>query len=154
LFYFFFDDLEAVLGILAAAGVPVARMGRPPHAPGGEAKVTDPDGNTVLLGQEQPLASQRAPAGQQASPRFSPLKEAAALVAARGGANLTCQVTGPAGNACPNTAEVKLADTAGHTVWACLSHADEILATVSGAFLASQDDPGIAGFLRSRQLPP
>jgi catechol 2,3-dioxygenase-like lactoylglutathione lyase family enzyme len=150
LFYFFFDDLDAVLGTLTAAGVPADRMGSPPHALGGEAKVLDPDGNTVLLGQEHRSASQSAPAGGEAASHFSLLKEAAALVAARGGTTATCQVTGMDGATCPNRAEVKLADIAGHTVWACLGHADEILVTVPGAFLASQDDPGIAGFLRSR----
>jgi hypothetical protein len=41
----------------------------------------------------------------------------------------------------------------GDTVWVCLHHADEILVTVPGAFLASQEDqgPGIAEFLRSRR---
>jgi catechol 2,3-dioxygenase-like lactoylglutathione lyase family enzyme len=151
LFYFFFDDLDAVLGTLAAAGVPVTRMGHPPHALGGEAKVLDPDGNTVLLGQEERLPSQSAPADDEASSHFSLLREAAALVAARGGTTVTCQVTGTNHIACPNQAEVKLADTSGHTVWACLAHADEILVTVPGAFLASQDDLGIAAFLRSRQ---
>ena len=50
LFYFFFDDLDAVAGVLGTARVEVTRMGHPPHALGGEAKVLDPDGNTVLLG--------------------------------------------------------------------------------------------------------
>jgi predicted enzyme related to lactoylglutathione lyase len=154
LFYFFFDDVDAVLGVLSAAGVQVTRLGHPPHALGGEAKVLDPDGNTVLLGQEQRPASQDATPDDSASPRFSLLKEAAALVAARGGTTVTCQVTSPGGNACQVLAEVKLADSAGHTVWACLAHADEILVTVPSAFLTSQDDHGIAGFLRSRQAVP
>jgi len=34
--------------------------------------------------------------------------------------------------------------------WACLAHADEILVTVPGAFIASQDDQGIAAFLSRR----
>jgi catechol 2,3-dioxygenase-like lactoylglutathione lyase family enzyme len=49
LFYFFYDDLGAVLGALDRAGVPVTRTRHPPHALGGEVKVLDPDGNTVLL---------------------------------------------------------------------------------------------------------
>lgn len=151
LFYFFFDDLETVLGTLGAAGVQATRMGHPPHAPGGEAKVLDPDGNTVLLGQEQPSAAQDTPPDDSASPRFSLLKEAAALVAARGGTTAACQVTELSGAACQNLADVKLADSSGHTVWACLSHADEILVTVPSAYLTSQDDHGIAEFLKSRQ---
>jgi catechol 2,3-dioxygenase-like lactoylglutathione lyase family enzyme len=51
LFYFFYDDVEAVVGVLEEAGVPVMRTGHPPHALGGEVKVLDADGNTVLLGQ-------------------------------------------------------------------------------------------------------
>ena len=151
LFYFFFDDLDAVIGALSAAGLEVTRMGHPAHARGGEAKVLDPDGNTVLLGQEEPSVSQPPPADDDGSPRFSLLKEAAALVQARGGTTTTCQVTDMRGMPCQSRAEVKLADSAGNTVWACLSHADEILVAVPGAFIADQDDAGIAGFLRSRQ---
>jgi hypothetical protein len=45
---------------------------------------------------------------------------------------------------------VKLADAAGDTAWACLAHADEILVTVPGAFVASQNERGIAWFLSRR----
>ena len=38
----FFDDLDAVIGALSAAGLEVTRMGFPAHALGGEAKVLDP----------------------------------------------------------------------------------------------------------------
>jgi hypothetical protein len=48
-------------------------------------------------------------------------------------------------------AEVKLADPAGGTVWACLIPADEILVTVPGSFIASQDEPGIGWFLSRRR---
>ena len=61
LFYFFYDDIEAVAGVLEGAGVPVVRTGHPPHALGGEVKVLDPDGNTVLLGQRERPASRRRP---------------------------------------------------------------------------------------------
>jgi hypothetical protein len=105
----------------------------------------------VLLGQEEPSVSQTLSADDDISPRFSLLKEAAALVEARGGTTATCQVTEVGGTACRNKADVKLADSGGHTVWACLSHAHEILIMVPGAFIASQDDQGIAGFLRSRR---
>jgi hypothetical protein len=53
------------------------------------------------------------------------------------------------GAPCPDEAEVKLADSAGDTVWACLRHADEILVTVPAAFIASPDE-GIAGFMSRR----
>jgi catechol 2,3-dioxygenase-like lactoylglutathione lyase family enzyme len=153
LFYFFFDDLGAVLGTLAAAGVEAVQLGHPPHALGGEAKVLDPDGNTVLLGQPDRSASQPV-ATDSTLPHFSLLKEAAALVQARGGTTVTCQVSDLRGIMCRKQADVKLADTRGDTVWACLGHADDILVTVPGAFLAAQDDQGIAAFLRSRRARP
>src|SRR6266568_3888216 len=65
----------------------------------------------------------------------------------RGGAPQACQVTGRDGGRCPNQAEVKLADSLGDSVWACLPHAEDILVTVPAAFIASHDDRGIAVFL-------
>ena len=147
--YFFYDDLGAVLGALDRVGVPVTRTGHPPHALGGEAKVLDPDGNTVLLGQRERSASQ-APAGDEGEVRFSILREAAALVAARGGAPRACEVTGPDGRRCPNQAEVKLADSLGDSAWVCLAHAGQILVSVRGAFVASHEGRGIAAFLVGR----
>src|ERR1700749_3660037 len=70
LFYFFCDDIDAVAGVLEGAGVPVVRTGHPPHALGGEVKVLDPDGNTVLLGQRDRPAS-RPPAGDEGVIRVS-----------------------------------------------------------------------------------
>jgi catechol 2,3-dioxygenase-like lactoylglutathione lyase family enzyme len=146
LFYFFCDDIEAVASVLEGAGVPVVRTGHPPHALGGEVKVLDPDGNTVLLGQRERPPS-RAPAEDEGLIRFSILREAAALVSARGGAPQACQVTGRDGGRYPDQAEVKLADSLGDSVWACLPHAEEILVTVPAAFIASHDDRGITAFL-------
>jgi catechol 2,3-dioxygenase-like lactoylglutathione lyase family enzyme len=145
LFYFFFEDLGAILSTLDAAGLEPVHLGHPPHAPGGEAKVTDPDGNTILLGQEEPSPSQIPVPEEDEKDWFSILKEAAALVQARGGTTVQCEI-GRTGKACSQQAEVKLADSAGHSAWACLTHADEILVTVPGAFIASQDD-GLAAFL-------
>jgi hypothetical protein len=51
------------------------------------------------------------------------------------------------GAPCANQTEVKLADPGGNSVWACLDHADEILVTVRGAFIAAPDETGIADFL-------
>lgn len=149
LFYFFYEDLDAVAGVLETAGVPVTRTGHPPHALGGEVKVLDPDGKTVLLGQRERSAS-RAPAEDEGLIRFSILREAAALASVRGGAPQACQVTAPDGQRCPDQAEVKLADSLGDSVWACLGHAEQILVTVPAAFIASHDDRGIAGFLGRR----
>jgi predicted enzyme related to lactoylglutathione lyase len=147
LFYFYFDDLDTVAARLEAAGVAVAHMGHPPHALGGEAKVIDPDGNTVLLGRRLRSASQPQAADDEAPPQFSLLREAAALVEARGGTTATCQVSDIHAMLCGQKAEVKLADSAGDTLWACLAHADGILVTVPGAFIASQDGGGLAAFL-------
>lgn len=149
LFYFFYDDLDAVVAVLDGAGVPVTRTGHPPHALGGEVKVLDPDGNTVLLGQRERSAA-RAPAEDEGLIRFSILREAATLVSSRGGAPQACQVTGRDSGRCPNQAEVKLADSLGDSAWVCLAHAEEILVTVPAVFIASHDDRGIAAFLDGR----
>jgi catechol 2,3-dioxygenase-like lactoylglutathione lyase family enzyme len=147
LFYFFFDDLAGVIAALETGGVEVERLGRAPHALGGEARVTDPDGNTILLGQPEPSVP-----GQQldAVSRFSLLKEAAAVAAKAGVPAVACQITDERGAACANAAEVRLADAAGTSAWACLSHAEEILIVVPGAFVADESDDGIAAFLARR----
>lgn len=148
LFYFFFDDVDAAAAVLRRGGVEAVPMGHPPHALGGEVKLLDPDGNTVLIGQRERSAAQ-PPQTAEHSAHFSLLKEAAAVVAARGGTTSSCQVRTADGLDCPAGAEVKVADSAGSTAWACIAHADEILMTVPGAFVASQD-PGIAGFVSQR----
>jgi predicted enzyme related to lactoylglutathione lyase len=147
LFYFFFEDLDAVVGAVRAAGVEVTLTGHPPHALGGEAKVRDPDGNTVLFGQREPLASQPPAADEDPSARFSLLREAAALVQARGGTTVLCEAPGPGGEPCGRKSEVKLADTTGGAAWVCVPHADEILVMVPGAFVASTEERGLAAFL-------
>jgi catechol 2,3-dioxygenase-like lactoylglutathione lyase family enzyme len=158
MFYFFCADLDAVVAGLGTAGVEVVRTGHPPHAPGGEVKVLDPDGNTILIGQPERSAS-AAPAADDtdeaeeadAAVRFSLLKEAAAAVSAQGGSTVGCQVPAPGGIPCPDKAEVKLADSGGDVVWACLAHAEDILITVPAAFIASRGEPGLADFLSRRQ---
>jgi catechol 2,3-dioxygenase-like lactoylglutathione lyase family enzyme len=149
LFYFFVDDLDALVSEIRAAGAQADHLGCPPHARGGEVKLLDPDGNTVLLGQAERLATQAPPREEPGSAHFSLLKEAADLVRAGGASTPGCQVGSFHGDRCEASAEVKLADSAGNTVWACLRHADEILVTVPAAFIASQDE-GIAGFLSRR----
>jgi catechol 2,3-dioxygenase-like lactoylglutathione lyase family enzyme len=150
LFYFFYADLDAVVAVLDVAGVQLTRTGHPPHALGGEVKVLDPDGNTVLLGQRERSASQPPAAGDEGLLQFSLLKEAAAVVAARGGTSRACQVPGSNGGSCPRKADVKLADSLGDMAWVCLVHAEEILVTVPTAFIASQGDRGIAAFIATR----
>lgn len=150
LFYFYFDDVDAAIAQVRGGGVDVLHMGYPSHAEGGEAKLVDPDGNTVLLGQRKRSATQ-PPVTDDPSPHFSLLKEAAAVVASRGDSTPVCQVTDIDGNQCGLQASVKLADAAGDSLWACLDHADEILVTVRGAFIASQAEQGIAGYLSRRR---
>jgi hypothetical protein len=147
LFYFFYDDVDAVIGVLTGASVQVTHTGHPPHALGGEVKVLDPDGNTVLLGQREPSASQPPADDDEPTIRFSLLREAAALVSARGGTGHQCQVHDRHGQPCSNRADVKLADSMGDKAWVCLAHADEILVTVPEAFIASEDGRGLAAFL-------
>ncbi len=147
LFYFFYPDLEPVLAGLEGAGVEVARLGQAPHAAGGEARIADPDGNTILLGQRQ---QSEATGGSTAVSRFSLLREAAAAVAANGGPAKACQVGAAGGEPCPAPAEVRLADSSGTAIWACLAHADEVLVMVPGAFVASDEGTGIASFLAFR----
>jgi predicted enzyme related to lactoylglutathione lyase len=147
LFYFFYPDLEPVLAGLEGAGVEVARLGHAPHAEGGEARIADPDGNTILLGQRQ----QPGTVGDgTAVSRFSLLREAAAAVAAGGGPVAACQVGSPDGEPCPAPAEVRLADSAGTATWACLAHAEDVLVMVPSAFVANDEGGGIATFLALR----
>ncbi len=114
-------------------------------------KLFDPDGNTVLPGQRERSASQPPAAADEASPRFSLLKEAAAMVEAPRRNNGHVPGQRRPWRAVRKAAEVKLADAAGDTVWTCLAHADEILVTVRGSFIASQDEPGIGWFLSRRR---
>ncbi len=150
LFYFFVDDLAAVGAALGAAGQEFQHVGHPDHARGGELRIADPDGNTVLIGQR--AGSGHVPAADEGSDaRFSLLREAAAVVAARGGLAGRCQVSGSGFTPCGRDGEVKLADAAGDTVWACISHAEEILVSVPGAFIVDDGNPGIAAFLAGRR---
>jgi catechol 2,3-dioxygenase-like lactoylglutathione lyase family enzyme len=150
LFYFFFDDVDAVVTELRSAGVPADHVGCPGHAPGGEVRLTDPDGNTVLIGQRVRSVTQRPLSDDEAKSRFSLLREAAAVISARGGTTGRCQVGEARGGPCFKDAAVKLADPGGNSVWACLDHADEVLVVVRGAFITVQDEAGIREFLAQR----
>ncbi len=152
LFDFFFADLEVVIRRLAAAGVQYEHRGHPEHALGGEVRVSDPDGNTVLLSQRAAAAPGGTPAATAAAP-FSLLREAAAAVAAQDLETVRCEAAGPGRVPCPETAEVKLADSGGDAAWVCLTHAEEILISVPAAFIASLDDRGIAAFLARPAVP-
>ncbi|MFI2648022.1 VOC family protein [Micromonospora fulviviridis] len=154
LIYLYVDDLTATTDRLTAAGYAVERVGYPAHAPGGECRTTDPDGNTVLYGQRRAVPAQARDARTGAEARFSLIREAAEAVGRRGGAPARCQIGGPRGEPCPEPAEVKLADSWGDTVWGCLAHADETLLNARGAFLASEDAMGLAAFLGMRHAQP
>ncbi|MGK5444198.1 VOC family protein [Micromonospora sp. URMC 105] len=151
LIYLYVDELEPVVDHLTSAGYAVQRAGYPEHAPGGECRVIDPDGNAVLFGQRRAVAAQDRVAQPGAEARFSLIREAAEAVSRRGGAPARCQIGGPQGEPCGEPAEVKLADSWGDTVWGCIAHAEEALLTARGAFLASEDGLGLGPFLRARQ---
>jgi catechol 2,3-dioxygenase-like lactoylglutathione lyase family enzyme len=147
LIYLYVDDLPAVCARLTDAGHPAELTGHPDHAPGGEARTVDPDGNTVLLGQRS--GTRVRPPTEAA--RVSLLHQAADAISRRGGAPASCQVGLTGGRPCPEAAEVKLADPWGETVWACLAHADEALLEARSAFIAIEDDQGLGAWLRRRQ---
>jgi catechol 2,3-dioxygenase-like lactoylglutathione lyase family enzyme len=150
LFYFFFTDVDEIVSNLQGADVTADHVGFPAHASGGELRLTDPDGNTVLIGQRDRSISQPPLRVDEAKSRFSLLREAAAVIAAAGGTKDRCQVSDLQGKPCAEQTEVKLADPSGNSIWACLDHADEVLVTVRGAFIAMQDETGIADFLARR----
>ncbi|MEV4843238.1 VOC family protein [Micromonospora matsumotoense] len=154
LVYLYVDDLTATAERLTAAGHPVEKAGYPEHAPGGECRVTDPDGNVVAFGQRQAVPPQERDPQAGGEVRFSLIREAAEAVGRRGGAPARCQIGGPRGESCAEPAEVKLADSWGDTAWGCMAHADETLLTARGAFLATEDGMGLGPFLRARQGQP
>jgi predicted enzyme related to lactoylglutathione lyase len=151
LFYFYVDDVGAAIRALQDRGAAVTHVGYPPHASGGEARTTDPDGNTVLLGQRDGVVAPEEPAEEDRAQRFSLLREAAALARQRAGVDTTCQVVDVRHGPCTRPAEVKLADSWGRTAWACLPHADEVLITAHGAFIASDDGDGLARYVTDRR---
>jgi catechol 2,3-dioxygenase-like lactoylglutathione lyase family enzyme len=151
LIYLYVTDLAAVRSRFEAAGHPVELAGYPDHAPGGEARTRDPDGNVVLFGQRSavPGGVRRRPTDESA--RSSLMRQAAEAIGRRGGAPPTCQVGTADGGQCPEAAEVKLADPWGETVWGCLVHADEALINARSAFIATEDGHGLGPWLRQRR---
>jgi hypothetical protein len=61
LFCFSFDDVDAAVRVLEDGGVATVHQGYPPHALGGEVRITDPDGNTVLLASSTAAPRRRHP---------------------------------------------------------------------------------------------
>src|SRR4051794_36435242 len=77
LIYFYVDDLAAVRERFEQAGHPVELVGYPDHAPGGEARTTDPDGNVVLFGQRVAVAGDIVRERSDEGSRFSLIQQAA-----------------------------------------------------------------------------
>jgi hypothetical protein len=147
LLYLRSNNIGGIERALKDADMPFEHLGYPDHAPGGELKVVDPDGHTLMIGQITGMQ----PEGRQPSPqeRSSILARAAAATRARGGAPHRCQIS-TSGGACPAPADVKLADSWGDTAWTCLPHAEEALINARSAFIAAEDSEGLARFLRRR----
>ncbi|GAA2692893.1 GAF domain-containing protein [Actinoplanes palleronii] len=56
-----------------------------------------------------------------------------------------CQLGGKAG--CPETAEIKLADSWGDAAWGCPAHVEEVIINVRSVFIASEELGGLATYL-------
>jgi predicted enzyme related to lactoylglutathione lyase len=149
LIYLYVDDAEAAMRRLTDAGYGAELVGYPDHAPGGEARTTDPDGNVVLFGQRAAVPAHARRATGDA--RSSLMEQAARAVRQRGGAPAACQIGFADGRLCGAPAEVKLADPWGETVWGCLPHAEEALIGARSAFIAVEDGQGLGEFLRGRR---
>jgi catechol 2,3-dioxygenase-like lactoylglutathione lyase family enzyme len=150
LIYLYVDDLAAVRERFDAAGHPVELIGHPSHAPGGEARTKDPDGNVVVFAQRTGTPADRARNTDEAA-RSTLIRQAAEAIGRRGGAPSACQVGLADGSPCEQPAEVKLADSWGETVWGCLGHTDEALLNARSAFIATEDDQGLGPWLRARR---
>jgi catechol 2,3-dioxygenase-like lactoylglutathione lyase family enzyme len=150
LIYLYVTELSDVRERLAEAGHHYELVGYPDHAPGGELRMCDPDGNVVLVGQRAAVAVDERTGPTAPEARFSLIKQAAEAVSRRGGAPAICQVPSADGTACLEAAELKLADAWGVTVWACLAHADEALINAPGAFIATEDAQGLGPWLSHR----
>ncbi|GAA0810029.1 VOC family protein [Spirilliplanes yamanashiensis] len=149
--YVLLTELDPVLAALTGAGYAAEHLGYPDHAPGGEARATDPDGHGIMLG--QPTALPTADGRPGVPGARDGLRAAAEAVSRRGGAAQRCQIGLSGGAVCPADADVKLADSWGDTAWACIEHADEVLVNARGAFIANEDAQGLTQFLRLRRLP-
>jgi catechol 2,3-dioxygenase-like lactoylglutathione lyase family enzyme len=143
------DDVGETVGALRDGGFDVSNSANP-RAPWVRASVADPEGNTVLIGQAEEHAAYPDDSADGVMTGRSLFAETAALLAAEKQTS-NCQVRDVDLRPCAQSAAVKLADSAGESVWACLDHADEILVTVRGAFIASHADPGVWSFLARRR---
>jgi hypothetical protein len=151
LLYLYVTDLADAREQLDNTGHEYELVGYPAHAPGGEIRTRDPDGNVVLVGQRTAIPAENRVEITGPQARFSLIKQAAEAISRRGGAPSTCQIAAMDGTPCDRPAELKLADSWGATVWGCLSHADEALINASGAFIANEDAQGLGPWLSRRR---
>lgn len=65
-----------------------------------------------------------------------------------------CAVGTPDGDDCPDPPEIKLADGSGASAWSCVAHAEEVLISARGVFIAADEPDGLVAFLalRGRRL--
>ena len=151
LIYLYVDDLAVVRDRFEQAGCPTDMAGYPDHAPGGEIRTHDPDGNVVIFGQRVAVPGEARADRSDDTARWSLIQQAAEAVSRRGGAPAGCQIGSADGTPCPRPAELKLADPWGETVWGCLTHVDEALIDARSAFIATEDGYGLGPWLRQRQ---
>jgi catechol 2,3-dioxygenase-like lactoylglutathione lyase family enzyme len=151
LIYLYVEDLAVVNAGLDDAGIGYELAGYPDHAPGGEFRTKDPDGNVVLVGQRAAVSPESRAVPSGAAARLSLIQQAAEAISRRGGAPANCQIGLPDGGACAEPAELKLADPWGETVWGCSTHADEALLNARSSFIATEDAYGLGPWLRHRQ---
>jgi len=147
-FYLFVDDVDATAARLSAAGHATTHVGHPEHAPGGEVRTADPDGNTIVLGQRDPKVKPvRVTVAEPV--HFSFLKEAAQAAVALGEMPQYCKLGAYLDEPCLAAAEIKVADSQGETIWCCMPHAESLLLNVPGAFIASSSqDGGLGPYLK------
>lgn len=151
LIYLYVEDLATVRGCIEEARHPYELVGYPDHAPGGELRLRDPDGNVVLVGQRTAIAADAREEPTGAAARFSLIRQAAEAISRRGGAPETCQIGTADGGTCARPAELKLADSWGDTVWGCVDHAEDALINAPSSFIAAEDADGLGSWLRYRR---
>jgi catechol 2,3-dioxygenase-like lactoylglutathione lyase family enzyme len=150
--YFQADDVAALQKQIQEPGsgeIPVEHLGYPDHAPGGEIRAVDPDGNVVMVAQ----TTGAPPVEPSARPdlRTSILQQAAEALRRRGAPTHDCEIGERGGELCPRPADVKLTDSWGDSAWSCLGHADEVLFTVRGVYVASEAGDGLGPYLTRRR---
>jgi hypothetical protein len=143
------DDIEGVQKRLTDAGVSVEHLGYPDHAPGGEIRVLDPDQHIIMMGQT--TGAPRVEPTDTPDRRTTILQRAAEAVRQRSAAGHPCQIGERGGDRCTEPADVKLTDSWGDSAWSCLRHADEVIISAPGVYLATEDAEGLGTYLTRRR---